>query len=258
MDIRKVQLVQLDILKQVIKICEKYNITYFAAYGTLLGAVRHKGFIPWDDDVDLMMPRLEYERFCEIAKQELEYPYFLQINRTDPFYTMHIARVLNLETAHLYPATDRRKPGLFIDIYPLDGIKHTDLFHRSIFKIKYRFYKYCAIDLFHQDDYFGKGIKRTLGKFINKYFYHNQNGAFFHEKQEKLYKETPYAVTEYVVIYHSWHILKKAWLKDVVLLDFEDIQLHCPIGYDALLKYMYGSYMIPLPKNQRYMHHLVK
>ena len=75
---KKLWLVELDLLNKFIQVCNKYNLTYFADAGTLLGAVRHKGFIPWDDDVDIIMPRADFERLIEIADTEFTYPYYLE------------------------------------------------------------------------------------------------------------------------------------------------------------------------------------
>ena len=76
-DLRKLQLTELDILLEIDRICKKHDIRYFLDAGTLLGAVRHKGFIPWDDDIDILMPLSEYKRFCRAAKKEMREPYFL-------------------------------------------------------------------------------------------------------------------------------------------------------------------------------------
>ena len=73
----KVWKIELDILMELDRICRKFGLRYFLDSGTLLGAVRHKGFIPWDDDIDLLMPRKDYDKLIEIASQELSFPYYL-------------------------------------------------------------------------------------------------------------------------------------------------------------------------------------
>ncbi|MBQ0054812.1 MAG: LicD family protein [Synergistaceae bacterium] len=252
--LRKVQLVELDILKKVIALCEKHNIEYFAAWGTLLGAVRHKGFIPWDDDVDLMMPRPEYERFCEIARQELEYPYFLQINKTDPLYNLHFAKVQNLETAFVGTHKPRSlKAGIFIDVFPIDAAPNTK--QQKIIKQKYRLYKYCAYDFFNYEPSFGDVFKRSIGKMINYTIFGNKPPRFFFDKQEMLYKSCKYAEADIVIDYSEKFYFAKQLLNERIYIDFEDTQLCCPAKYDILLTMLYGDYMTPPPIEKRAVHH---
>ncbi|MBQ0054810.1 MAG: LicD family protein [Synergistaceae bacterium] len=254
--IREMQLVQLDILKQVIKICEKYNITYFAAWGTLLGAVRHKGFIPWDDDIDLNMPRPDYERFCEIAAKELEAPYFLQTYKTDAACNLHAATVQNINTALIlknHPADIAN--GIRVDIMPLDGTCPDKAYYKKL-KVLYRIYKYCAIDWFDWEKYFGKGMKRFLGKIINIFYFGDKSYEYFFEMQEKLYQAIPYISAEYVADYpcDAWPFRKEIFAEKVYL-DFEDIKICCPARYDELLTQLFGDYMTPPPKKDREQHH---
>ena len=118
--------VQLKILETVDAICRKYDIKYCLFAGSLLGAIRHKGFIPWDDDVDIAMPRREYERFLEIAPKELPAHFFLQNSLTDPEWRSQFSRVTNSNTmcvAKVYVQNRVRfNMGVSIDIFPLDGV----------------------------------------------------------------------------------------------------------------------------------------
>lgn len=133
-EIKKVWAVQLDLIAEFARICEKHGIKWWMDAGTLLGAVRHKGFIPWDDDVDVIMMREDYERFCRIAPEELSYPYSLQKEeygregRLTP-----IAKIYNVSTTMGATAIKEHfdagkkltlgyKPAVFLDLFPLDGI----------------------------------------------------------------------------------------------------------------------------------------
>ena len=122
--LRQLQLVELDILKQFLEICEKHALTYYMLGGTLLGAVRHKGFIPWDDDIDIGMPRPDYEKFLKLATYDLKPPYQLHTlfqNRGE--YNYYYARVENPETRVLRKMAieDVHIPA-WIDVFPLDGV----------------------------------------------------------------------------------------------------------------------------------------
>ncbi len=119
--IKEVQAIELEILLEVDRICREYEIPYFLDSGTLLGAVRHKGFIPWDDDIDIGMLRSDYERFLSIANRELGSEYFLQTYRTDGAPIM-FAKVRKKGTTFVEFRL-RNIPmehGLFIDVFPYD------------------------------------------------------------------------------------------------------------------------------------------
>lgn len=124
---KRIWKIELDILEQFIRICGKYNLRWFAVGGTLIGAARHKGFIPWDDDIDVAMPRPDYDRFLKVAPSELSYPYELSNSALEPGYWHHgHTRICNSDTAAIprsYVHEKRRfNMGIFIDILPVDGV----------------------------------------------------------------------------------------------------------------------------------------
>ena len=130
-ELRKVQLVQLDIAKEVDRICKKHNIKYFLVGGTLIGAVRHKGFIPWDDDLDIGMLRSDYDKFFEIAQKELYKKYEIVDWKIDPYYPHPMAKVVKKGT--IYRESKRRdngNHGIWIDIFPYDKVS-TNEFERN-------------------------------------------------------------------------------------------------------------------------------
>lgn len=116
--------VELDLLEQLMQVCQKHGLRYFAVFGTLLGAVRHGGFIPWDDDIDIALPRQDFDRLCALAPKEFAEPYFLQTPENDPECFFGSPRLRNSQTTFLEKEEPMRfyNKGIGIDILPLDGI----------------------------------------------------------------------------------------------------------------------------------------
>lgn len=128
-DLEYVKKEELDILIRFDKVCKKHNLKYSLAAGTLLGAVRHRGFIPWDDDIDVLMPRKEFDRFCDIFKEEFDETYFLQTFLTDAQYLNSFAKIINLNIpAHIAETESLDiKKGICIDIFPIDKVAESCL-----------------------------------------------------------------------------------------------------------------------------------
>lgn len=140
--------VQLDMLEQLLSVCQKHNLTISLAAGSLLGAIRHKGFIPWDDDFDVMMPREDFDKLMEIGPVEFRPPYFFQSPKTDPGYAHAIAKLRNSQTTAIVPryAQEGRmcNMGIFIDIYPLDFVPMSDTAVKRKIKLMSCFHKLRA------------------------------------------------------------------------------------------------------------------
>ncbi len=146
--IKRIWAVELDLLAQFQRICSKYDIKYVALWGTALGAARHHGFIPWDDDIDVGMDRHNYDKFCRVASKELGYPYFFQTPLTDRQFFSPLARLRNSETTAVIKGFNSTgyNNGIYIDIEVLDDIAPTKfqwriqnaLKHMALIPIKLR------------------------------------------------------------------------------------------------------------------------
>ncbi len=122
-ELKKAQKVMLEIMKIIHSICVKHGLIYWLESGTLLGAIRHRGFIPWDDDCDIAMPRKDYEKFLQIARSELPDGYLLQNKYTDPFYKGKQTKIRKINSILIESGEQGDEPychGVFVDIFPYD------------------------------------------------------------------------------------------------------------------------------------------
>ena len=160
---KKIWAVELDLLCEFQRVADKYGIKYIANGGTMLGAVRHKGFIPWDDDIDLMMMRDEYDRLCEIAPKEFRHPYFFQTEYSDPGSLRCHAQLRNSETTAILDDEKNGhfhfNQGIFIDIFPLDAVPDDKNLYESTSKIAMRYYNYMTHFASVSDHYQADSIK---------------------------------------------------------------------------------------------------
>jgi len=147
-EMKKVWAVELDLLDQLLAVCKKHDIKIFASGGTLLGTVRHEGFIPWDDDIDMMMFREDYEKLCEVAKYEFEEPYFFQTEYTDPGSLRGHAQLRNSETTGILNNEKGKykfNQGIFIDIFPLDVVVDDETLFEKQYRQAWRYKKIAGL-----------------------------------------------------------------------------------------------------------------
>lgn len=251
-ELKELQNCELDILKQFIKVCDKLNINYFIIGGTLIGAVRHKGFIPWDDDIDVCMLRKDYEKFLKEGQKILEDKYFLQTYKTDKEYPCCFAKIRNSETTFIESSINHLdiNHGIYIDIFPLDN-----LYKYSKIKSKLLYYS-----LFYE--YFKKSnnkLKRLFNK-IARIIYRKKDKIKLCEKLDNIYQKNNKKDSDIIINYcGAWgdkrESHKKSDFMNYTMLQFEDIQVKAPIGYDRVLKDTYGDYMTLPPKEKQVSHH---
>jgi len=246
--LRQLQLCELHILKDVVAFCNKRNIKYYLIGGTLLGAVRHEGFIPWDDDIDIGMMRSDYETFLNEFGNAFPNKYFVQNKDTDkkvmPSFTKirwHGTRFIEKSTEHM----DIHK-GIFIDIFPLDNIPERDSF---ILEIRYRIFKFYQILSLFKSGYRPKekNMKNVLYSIILKLLsiisYNSINNYSL-----RFMKRYINCDTNYVSSFASGYNYKKQRMsKDIygqgVELLFEGDLFRCPSKYSEYLEKLFGDYM---------------
>lgn len=256
-DTEQLKKVGLNILKEFIRVCEKLDLRYYLAYGTLMGAVRHGGFIPWDDDVDVYMPRPDYEIFMQEGKKHLESNYFIQNGKTEKKYLLRFAKLRDSNTTLVeeeYKDYDMNH-GIFIDIFPLDGYeKGKDI----LLDMRVKNYAFDETkekkSIFDGISSFNMKILQKIGPAFNKFI----NLEKSMDKYEEMGKRFSYDKSDYVAdMVGSIYIvpMKKEVFGEGKLMKFEDIYAKVPDDYDACLRLLYGDYMKLPPEDKRKPHH---
>ncbi|WP_213335291.1 LicD family protein [Enterococcus casseliflavus] len=246
----------LKIYKKVKQICDDNNLRYFAIGGTCIGSIRHRGFIPWDDDLDIAMPRKDYEKFKIIAKKELPYPLEYKDEKGFAHNECHFSKVHNTETTLIHKNMVRfpdRDSGIYIDIMPLDGLPNNTILriiHLKLLKslIKLNFWRKGIAQP-------NKWYKKVI-PFIVKPFPFD----FFLNIYLLIVKKYDFDDKKNKLSCFAWSqrceklILVKNDFDDSVSFMFEDTLMKCPIGYDHYLVTHFGNYM-DIPSKEEQINH---
>ena len=260
--LRDLQLAELEILKEFIRICKELNLKYFLDSGTLLGCIRHGGFIPWDDDIDVNMPREDYEMFLEKGQALLKDKYFLQNYKTDKEFTQPFAKIRNSETTFIESPVKNLNinHGIYIDIFPYDGYKPEKKIRNFINSKKYTMYN-IQISKKYAIQKKEENIKTKVLYFISNLFYGRRTTTKLLNKKEKIAKKHKYEENEYVCTYcypgtpPERNYMLKEYFGNGTIKMFEGIEVTVPENYDAFLKRLYGDYMKLPPEEKRVSHH---
>lgn len=260
---RKIWDVELDLLERFKQICHKYNLNYCASSGTLLGAVRHKGFIPWDDDIDLFLPWKDYKKLLEIAPNECQYPYFFQSFLTEKDGEASASRLRRSDTTgytlweqeNVGPDYDR---GIFIDIFPLFNVPDSEL-DKNIQKESIMFFWKCirGHDALAQINS-GRNVNNEYIQYIPYYNCVRNSMSIVDIKWAYL---NACAMTEGVTkevgaTSSRVHLSKLMW--DSILYDsyvdlpFEETTIRCPAEYEKVLDKQYGDWRVPVENGSRH------
>lgn len=245
--IKKLWALQIDLVKQVEILCQKYGLSYYLIGGGCIGAIRHNGCIPWDDDLDIAMKREDYNIFMEKASSELKDPYFLQTPITDPgFYRPHI--VLRNGNGTCISKGNQKlscNNGICIDIFPLDGFE--DNLQCRVFRKISHIRNLVAVTSYNASSASNHKILRRVIRLMKiivfpfgiRHFFKNQNKIC-----TKLSLKYPKDIgIQYV------HFSKLCWTWSKVLFDeikwhtFEYTKMPIPAGYHEVLTSTYGDYM---------------
>lgn len=258
---KEIWAVELDLLNEFQKVCKKYNLSYYADGGTLLGAIRHKGFIPWDDDIDVIMKRDDYEKICEIAQNEFKEPYFWQTEYSDPSSLRGHAQLRNSNTTGILSEEAEKKykfnQGIFIDIFPIDAApdNEEDL-TRLISKVEHNLTKARRLarltDRYTPSNnrlkYYIKGLVHKCLKGPAKKLADYDKFYRRYEAECKSYNnKNTLRVAKY---FHIPFLRKQIWMREdfdsTTDVPFETINISIPNGYERILDTFFGEWRTPV------------
>ncbi len=258
LSLKEIQAGSLEVLKKLKEICDKERLRFFLFFGTLIGAVREHGFIAWDDDTDVWMPRSDYEKlvdYCIEHAEELK-PFELKHYKTCKDYIYPIARLSDSRYVAVCDNTKEYGLGLFVDIYPMDGFNPLDKAHlKKIQKNR------AIIGMMGADKFVpAKSVLKTILK-LPVYLglkFRNLNKLL--AKQDMLSRKYPFETSEQVDCV-LWDKPKTLFRKDFdgsIDVTFEGVPMPIPSGYDNILSSIYGDYMTPPPETDKVGDHFYR
>ena len=264
LSLEEIHQVTLEMMDEIHRICEAHQITYFLAFGTLIGAIRHSGFIPWDDDFDILMPRKEYERFREVFRQAGHPFYRLCERKNTPNYIYGIPRFS--DTRYTYVTTSRYMEqfdnGIFIDIYPLDNYGNTyddaKRIKKKVVRLNMMYDMY--INAVNQQG----GIRSFVQHICHRLLRIRYRDRLPERMDDMVYdivrKNTTDMDSQVGDVVWDAYIspYPRAWFEERILHDFDGRQYWIPKAYDAFLRQDYGDYMQLPPEAERHPQHEYK
>lgn len=255
--LKDLQLAEVDILKEFVRICNAHALTYYIVGGTLLGAVRDKKFIPWDDDIDVAMPRKDYEELAKIASNELKTGFFYQDSSTDPYYYLSYAKIRKEGTLFFEERfrNSKFRNGIFIDIFPLDKCPRRGILSRLLFDI-------LAVMNYRGQVDSGESY-RPYEELVGKWGYSLLKlcpparlpslrkkilrvGSWFSDGSQLASYSGAYG-------YHR-EVFPQEWFGEPRNIEFEKIIVSAPHETELLLTQLYGEYNQLPPISQRACH----
>lgn len=242
--------IQLNMLVRLMEVCKKYELQFSMDSGSMLGAVRHKGFIPWDDDIDVHMRREDYDKLVKVASKEFSSPYFFQCPYTEEGYYRGHAQMRFDNTTMILPHDGKlgRKfnQGVFIDIFPIDGLPKDEKENIKVGKEAANILNYLWLRHNPLERMFSNYLKIRENVGDKK----NWSDVRLYEYFENLFRQVNMSDAEYCSyrsfrLYQIKHRLKKEWFDNVIYVPFEKIEVPISSNYHEILTVLYGDYMQP-------------
>lgn len=268
MTLTQLQSLELKMFKQIANLCTQRGLTYYALGGTLLGAVRHKGFIPWDDDIDIALPRPDFDEFISVACDALTSPLVVRTYHdvsSDNEVAPNLCQIHDLSTFVMLDYGQQKfRTHVWVDVFPLDAMptnrimrsiqKYRILYHRM--KIQFSMFELNA----HQYRPNRPLHERMLMQFRQKTkFGASWDTEEMYDELVKCLKSFNYEDEAFCVnamgAYKFREMFPKEWLGNPIMLPFEDTEMSCPSNYHAVLSQLYGDYMQLPPDDKKHDQH---
>lgn len=251
-DLRRLQLVEYEMICEVDRICRKNNIHYTLYAGTLLGAVRHQGFIPWDDDADIAFLPEEYEKFFQACKTDLDTErFFLQDYRTDQYYRWGYAKLRRNNSAFIREGQEHMKyhSGICIDLFTLYNVPDNPIRRKLYFDAFFLIRKtlYSEAGKVSAPNAFLRSVYKILSKIPKETVFRAANKIIYKKPTERLN-------LLYIMTSNSKPGVPRRCFSGYTQLRFEDRDFMVMQGYDEMLRVAYGDYMKLPPEDSRYSH----
>ncbi|MGN0048190.1 MAG: phosphorylcholine transferase LicD [Bacteroides sp.] len=249
-DLEELKSIQLDVMQCVHDFCVENNIRYFLCGGTLIGAIRHDGYIPWDDDIDIYMPRPDYDKFMELFNQSNSVYRFVDFN-VEEDYNLPFGKVYDTRTIMDEYMYKTESFGVYIDVFPIDGISSITGIRKNMFLRKMLNTKKAKLGKTRS---FFRNFIMNLGKLVLLPF----SARCIVKQIDKNSRKVRYGLTNKVAVFYGYgtrEINDYSNYSKAIKHKFEDREFYIPIGYDNYLHSVYGDYMQLPPENKRVSHH---
>lgn len=253
--------IEFDILKYFKKICIENQLQYFLCGGTLLGAIRHKGFIPWDDDIDVFMPRADYEKLLQVMKKKEEEKYQLYEHTYYKNYLYPFAKLCDTNTVLIEEYNFGMEIGVYIDIFPIDNIPDNDILYKKLYK-KYSKLHFLLVTATDRHPWKSHKWYKCIPKGLLHYILQLYGASKITKKMienAKLYNNIDTGFCGGVVWgYGLRERMSKKCFEKAVPVEFEKEIFDAPAGYEIYLKQIYNDYMQWPPEDKRISNHCFK
>lgn len=252
----ELQKIELEMLKEVIKICNTLNINFFLVCGSALGAVKYGGFIPWDDDLDIGMFRDDYEIFISKASELLSENYFLQNHLTDINYPHIFSKIRNSKTTYIEKSLENLEinHGVYIDIFPLDGYP-TDIRVQKALEQKKLMYQRRLSCVFNVP----RNFKSKIGMILRRLLGYHKNTSLIIEEYSREISKYPITNSQMICNHGNWQgkleYAPREQYGDGIIMNFEGLDVRIPEKYDEYLTQKYGDWRTDIPKEKQVGHH---